>query len=165
MVELRDRKRLRLPPLVAGVVRVPEAAVVADDEMIGVLRIDPHVVEIAVRAAGDVAERRAAVGAHDERAVRLVDAVLVLRIDDEIREVERTPEHVLAAVAQLPRRAAVVGAIEAVQRRHRLDERVDDVRLGRRDRHRDASPRLGRQPLRALLVERGPRRAAISTLE
>ena len=92
-------------------------------------RIHPDVVEVAVRAAGDVGERRAAVGAHDERAVRLVDAVFVLRIDDEIREVERPPEHVLAPVAQLPRRAAVVGAIEAVQRRLCFDERIDDVRL------------------------------------
>ena len=165
VVELRDRQRLRLPPLVPGIVGVPQAAVVADDQMIGVLRIDPHVVEVAVRRAADVAERRAAVGAHDERAVRLVDAILVLGIDDEIREVEWTPQHVLAAIAELPRRAAIVGAIQPVERRHRFDECVHDVGLGRRHGDGDASPGLGGQSLRALVVERGPCRAAISTLE
>ena len=37
VIELRDRQRLRLPPLVAAVVRVPEAAVVAGDQVVGVL--------------------------------------------------------------------------------------------------------------------------------
>src|SRR5260370_532032 len=69
---------------VGGVVGVPEPGVVARDEMIGVGRIDPHVVEVAVRPARDVAEAPASVGANDERAVRLVDPARVLRVYVEV---------------------------------------------------------------------------------
>ena len=53
-----------------------------------------------------------------EAQVRLEDAVLVLRVDDEVGEVERPPDHVLAAVAHLPGQPAVLGSIERVARRH-----------------------------------------------
>src|SRR5215510_14713455 len=133
--------------------------------MVRVRGIDPHIMEVTVRAAWDLAEARAAVGAHDETAVWLVDAFLVLRIDNEVSEVEWPQDHVLAAIARLPRLAAVVRAIEAVERRHCFDERVNDVWFGWRDCDRDASPRFRRQSLRALVVERGPRRTAIRALE
>ena len=51
MVELRNRQILGLPPLVAGVVGIPESAVVAGNHVIRILWIDPDVVEIPVRAA------------------------------------------------------------------------------------------------------------------
>src|SRR5450830_82785 len=133
--------------------------------MVGVLRIHPHVVEIAVRAAADAAERRSAVGAHDERTVRLVDAVLVLRVHDEVREIERPPGHVLAAVPQLPCLAAVVRPIEPVQWRHRLDEGVHDVWLRWSHRHRNATPRFDWKSLGTLVVERDPRRTAVGAPE
>jgi hypothetical protein len=129
VVELRDGQVLRFPPAVAAVVGVPESAVVADDEVVCVVGVDPEVVEVAVRAARDVREALAAIVAHDEREVRLVNLVLVLRVDDEVGEVEGSPDHVLAAVELCPRLAAVVRAIEPVLRDDRLDGGVDDVRF------------------------------------
>ena len=62
--------------------------------MIGVIRIDPDVVKIAVRAARDVAEALTAVVAGDQRTVGFVDFVFVFRIDNQVGEVEGTPDHV-----------------------------------------------------------------------
>ena len=61
VVELRDRQVVGLPPAIAAVVRIPEAAVVAGDEVVGVVGIDPDVVPVAVAAAADAAEALAAV--------------------------------------------------------------------------------------------------------
>src|SRR2546423_15126806 len=112
VIELRDGQVVALPPLIAGVVRIPQTAVVPRDQVIGVVRIHPYVVEIAVRSARDVAEALPTVRADDETAVWFVDAIRFTRIDDQIGEVERPPDHVLAAIEHLPRLAAVVGAIQ-----------------------------------------------------
>src|SRR5438093_10417184 len=95
--------------------------------MVGVRRIDPDIVEVAMRAARDVAETLSAIIAGNERQIRLVDLVGILRIDNEIRKVERTPNHVLTAIARLPCLAAIIRTIEAVLRRFRLNERIDEV--------------------------------------
>src|SRR2546430_9674714 len=69
----RDRQVVGLPPAIAAVIRVPDPAVVADDHRVGVRRIDPEVVEVAVRAAGDAGEALAAVvgGDQDRKSTRL----------------------------------------------------------------------------------------------
>jgi hypothetical protein len=84
-------------------------------------------VDVAVHAAADHAEAAAAVVAADQVQIRLVELVLVLRIDDEVRKIERPPDHRLASVQPLPGLAAVVGTIEAVLRRFSLDKGVDDI--------------------------------------
>ena len=68
VVELRDRQVLRLPPFVGAVVGIPDAAIVAGDDVVGVARIDPHIMEIAMRAAGDVAKAAASIRAHNQSA-------------------------------------------------------------------------------------------------
>ena len=118
-----------------------------------------------MRSASHRREALAAVGRGDERQVRLVELVLVLRVDDEAGEVERAPDHELAAVEGLPGRAAVVGAVEPVLRNRGLDQGVDDVGFSGRHGHSDAAPGLGREALRALLVEIRPRRAAVGRLQ
>src|SRR5208283_1008691 len=67
VIELRNGQIVGLPPGVAAVVGIPDAAIVAGDEVIGIVGIDPDVVEIAVGAAADTAETLTAVVAHDER--------------------------------------------------------------------------------------------------
>src|SRR5262245_59305099 len=165
MVELRDRQVFSLPPFVAAVVGVPDAAVVARNQLIGVVRIDPEVVVIAVRPASNVAEALAAVVAGDQWAVGLVKLVLVLRVHDQVGEVERTPDHALAAVKRRPRLAAVVGAIKTVLRHFGFDYGVNDVRLGRGDRDCHTAPWLRGQSFGAIRVKLGPRGAAVGAFE
>src|SRR5205814_9034094 len=51
VIELADRKVVRLPPAIGAVVAVPQPAVVAADEILRIVRVDPYVVPVAVRAA------------------------------------------------------------------------------------------------------------------
>jgi len=51
MIELRDWKVLLLPPAIPAVVRLPQATVVAADDVLGVLWVDPEIVPVAVRPA------------------------------------------------------------------------------------------------------------------
>ena len=110
VVELRDRQIVGLPPLIRAVVGNPQSAVVPGKHVFGVGRLDEDVVHIAVHAGepADVAEALATVLAHDEIAVGLVEAIGILRIDDEFGEVERSPYHPLALVAALPGAATVM---------------------------------------------------------
>src|SRR2546423_2609697 len=79
MVELRDRQVVRLPPFVAAVEGIPDAAIVAGDDAIGGVRIDPEIVEVPVRSIGDSAEALAAVITYDEWTVGLEQAVSLPR--------------------------------------------------------------------------------------
>ena len=90
----------RLPPSVG----IPDAAVVARDNGLGICRVDPNHVHVAMRTveAADRSEALAAVLAQDECAVSLEDAVGIFRVDDEVRKVERAPDHPLALVALRP---------------------------------------------------------------
>ena len=110
MVELRDGEVIGLPPLVGAVVRDPQSAVVAGEYMLRIARVDEHIVHVAVHAdeAADRAEALAAILAEDHRSVGLKDSLGVLRIDDQIGEIKRPPDHPLALVAQLPGGAAIV---------------------------------------------------------
>src|SRR6267154_338321 len=89
VIELRDRKILALPPLVAAVVRIPDATIVSGNHTVGAGRIDPDVVKVPVRAVADAAEALTAVRADDERTIGLEDAVFILWIHDEVGEIER----------------------------------------------------------------------------
>ena len=63
--------------------------------MLRVARVDEHVVHVAVHAVetADSAEALAAVLAEDQRAVGLEDTLGILRVDDQVGEVERAPHH------------------------------------------------------------------------
>src|SRR5579863_6828286 len=73
MVELRHGKVAGLPPLGAAVVGVPDATVVAGDDVLGVRRVNPKIVDIAVHAreAADGTETPARIVADDQCAVSL----------------------------------------------------------------------------------------------
>ena len=111
VIELRDRQILALPPFAPAVVGIPNAAVIPGHDRLRVGRIDPDIVHIAVAAleTADDGKAFARVFAQNQWAVGLEDAVRIFRIDDQVREIERTPDHPVALVAFVPRRAGVIG--------------------------------------------------------
>ena len=129
--------------------------------MLRIVRIDPDVVMIAVRAVADVGERLAAVGRAERARVQRVDDVLVLVIGEDVRVVERALADVAAGVDHLPGRAGIVGHQQAAVLV--LDQRVDAV--GIRGRQRDAD--LADHPRRHARVARDlfPGLAAVGRLE
>ena len=62
----------------------------------------------AVESA-DGGETFAAVFTHDQRAVGLEKAIGIFRIDDQVGEIKRAPNHPGALVAPVPGRATVIG--------------------------------------------------------
>ncbi len=156
VIKLRDRQVLSFPPAITAVIRVPDTTIVAGDQVIGIVWIDPDVVEVAVRAARNVAETLAAIVADDEWTIRLVNFLFVFWIDDQVGEVKRTPDHVLAAILRSPRLPAIIGTIQTVLGSLRFDKRIDNLRLRRSYRNRYPAPRFGWQIFRALFIELGP---------
>ena len=59
--------------------------------------------------AADRGEAFPRVLANDHRAVGLENAVRIFRIDDQIGEIKRTPDHPLTLVALVPGAAAIIG--------------------------------------------------------
>ena len=126
VIELRDRKVLLLPPPVPAVEGLPEPAVVAADDVLRILRVDPEIVPVAVRSSAGVGEAATPILADDQVEVRLEEAVGIGGIDDQPREVEGPPDHGLTAIERSPLGAAVVGAVERGMLG--FDERVDALR-------------------------------------
>ena len=110
VIELRDGEIELMLPACAAVFAAPQAAIVARVHDVGILGIDPHVVEVAVGGAGNYAETLAAIHAQQKRAIRFEDFVWVLRIDNQIAEVKRAPDHEAAGIKALPVFAAIIGA-------------------------------------------------------
>ena len=104
-------------------------------------------------------EALAAVHRHDQVEIGLEQPVGVGRIDDQVGEVERSPDHVLAAVALGPGLAAVVGDVERAV--GRLDERIDPIAVAGREGDGEAAPGPLGQALGVVGVELGPRLAAV----
>src|ERR1700687_1886005 len=127
VIKLRDGKIVGLPPGVSAVVRIPNAAIVPGDQVIRVLRIDPYIMEITVRAADNAAETLAAILAHDEYQIRLVQFDFVLRIDQQVRKIKRAPHHPTAAVTFFPGLAAIAGTKQRAT--IRFDERINHARI------------------------------------
>ena len=143
MVELRHGQIVVAMPAVAAVGAVPQAAVVAGDDVGGVARVHPDLVVVPVHAAGDGGEALAPVLAGDELQIALEHPVGVLRIHGEVGEVEGPPHHELAAVPLAPGLAAVVGAEQGGAAA--FDDGVDDVGIGRRHGDPDPAQRPGRE--------------------
>src|SRR5207247_6709240 len=136
-------------------------AVVAEDDVLRVARIDPEVVMVAVRALADLRERPAAVCRSERARVQRVDDVPVVRIGEDVRVVESALTDIAARVHQLPRRARICGGEEAPVLG--LDQRVHTVRVGARDGDAD----LADHALRQARVARdlAPGVAAVGRLE
>ena len=155
-VELRDGQVGMEPPGAAAVPGFVHAAVVADDEVVGVVRIDPQRVAVHVHAAPlDVPPGAAAVLGHVQEGVEHVHAIDLVRVAHDLVVIHRGRTGVVAHPR--PRRAAIGAAEEAGQAVLRLDDRVDDVGVRRRDAQPDLAQVAGRQAAGGL----GPRRAAV----
>ena len=99
-------------PAVAAIFATPQATVVTGDDHIGVGRIYPEVVKIAMAATGNHAEAFPAVDRQQQDKIGLERFVLVFGIDDEISEVKRAPDHVVAGVKARPGGTTIVRAIQ-----------------------------------------------------
>ena len=183
VVGLSDRPAPERLPGLAPVVAHVDRAVVADDQVIAVVGVDPEGVLVDVPVAVHHLEVLAAVGRHVHALVDHVHHVRVVRIDADLAEVHGAP--VLVA-AELPARALVAGAPDAVVLgiggkglasarqtlqllaflvRQRLlavgrdlDLRVHHVRVGRGHGQRDPAHGPPRQPAPA---QPGPGLAAV----
>ncbi len=110
VVEEPDGQIGQVDPRLALVVRHGQAAVVADQHMVGVLRIDPDRVMVRMDdRRGLRVHRLAAVGRHLQIDPAKYHDVRVVGIDPHLAEVHRTR---VGAVHTPPARAAVFGSIE-----------------------------------------------------
>ena len=88
-VELTDGEIDGIIPRGGEVPGDVEAAVVAQDEVVRVLGIDPHGMLVRVNHAGDDLEGAAAVHRALEPLAEMVDDVRILRIDPDLPKVPR----------------------------------------------------------------------------
>ena len=127
-----------------------EAAVAADQVVVGVVGVDPDRVVVDVLVAlAEVPPGLAGVVGHLEEDVHRVEPLGVLRVDEDLLVVHRRGA-VLGAL--LPGLAPVRRAVGAARLGGGggLDERVDGVGIGRGDREADATQLLFRQAARDL---------------
>ena len=137
VVELRDRQHRRVPGR-AAVGRDVHPAVVRRDHPPRVRGVDPHVVVVAVVDALHALDRLPAVHRLQHRHLREPHDVGVLRVDGERRVVPGPLPQRAVAARERPGLAPVVRAEEPALLR--LDERVDALRIRRRDRDAHLAP-------------------------
>src|SRR5580704_17124886 len=139
MVKLRNWQIELVLPAGSAILTAPEATIVTLKNHVGIFRIDPHVVKIAVRIRHE-AEALAAIHAQQKAEVNLEYFVLVLGVNNQITEIKRPPNHVLAGIELNPVLAAVIGAKQGAL--FAFDHGVNHLRLGGRNRDSDPSVRL-----------------------
>ena len=137
VVELPDGKIVRHAPVLGPVARDDEAAVVPEVDGLPVPRIDPHGVEVRVDVVLHRAEGAPAVIRDPDDRTEVVDPQVIRRIDVDLGVVERAVEHAVVVVDQLEVASAVGGEVQPAVL-HRLDQRVDPVRVRARDREAHA---------------------------
>ena len=171
-VELADVDLVQNVVVATPVPRLRHATVVTDDDVLGIVRVDPHRVVVHVNALRRIARRLAAVVRHLDRCGRPVDAIGIARIDAHLGVVERAR---ILGVRTRPRGAAILAAIEAAQGLLRLLRRVlhhvrhgvgfhlrvHDLRVRARNRDLDAAKHRGRE---SATRDLGPCRAGIGGL-
>src|SRR5215472_9013571 len=132
-----------------------QAAVVGDDETVGILRIDPNVVIVA--APGDFFEKFAAIERFEKTAVGDVDFVVVAGGHGDANVISRAADELALVIDGLPVFAGVVGAPER-SLVFCLNECEVSVGVSGRDGHIDFAERRFGQ---AVAFELGPFRAAV----
>ena len=137
IVELKRRQvRFELPEL-AAVVGFVDAAVAADEDVIGVARIHPDGVRIDVLVAvAQHSNGASAIVGHAEIRIRGVEFFGILGIGDDLAVVHR---RAFKCRTPLPRFAAVGRSVEGALIVRGLDLRVHQPRLRRRKRDADAA--------------------------
>src|SRR6185369_14860122 len=158
-VELGDRQVLDEVPVLAAVPALVDAAVVAVDQVVGVVGVDPQRVVVDVLAVLEAGRPSlAAVLADVDRGVHRVDAVEALGVGHQLLVVLRARRDVAALL--LPALAAVAGAEEAALVAGRLDPGIEHVGVDRRDAETDAAAVAFRQAL----LDLAPGLAAVGRL-
>ena len=141
VVKLRQRQVFREAPVAAAIVRNIEAAVVALDDVIGVVGTDPEGVVVGVYFPAHPAFKGfSAVFAFRQNAPEAEDPVFVFRIHVDFVVVERTVAHIAVFLVGNghfhPFEAAVITFVQGVF--FCLDEGVNDVGFRRRKCKADA---------------------------
>src|SRR5262249_47324770 len=162
VIELRNRKIYLVLPARAAVFAAPESAIVACINDVAIVGVDPNVMKVAMRAAGDGAETLPAIHAQKKRRVGLEDFVFVLGIDDQVAEIKRPPDKKAAGIEARPIFSAVIRAVQGAVLG--FDVGVNDIRLQGRNGERYASPGLRRQALAVLSGEVSPVLASVGGL-
>ena len=145
LVELADRHVADRAPRHRAVAREGEPAVVAVDEVIGVVRVDPQRVVVRVDLVRRVPRPPCAAAIVRGRGLDAaeIDALRVVGVDPNEGEVHGTR---VAVAHHLPRLAAVGGAVHALTLA-RLDDRVHEIAVTPVDVESDAPELALRQPL------------------
>ena len=165
MIELRDRQVLDKAEGLAAVVRNADAAVVAQDQMQRIGRVDPQrvIVDMQGVAGGAAGDRRqpikllAAIDRARDECENIVNRVGVSGIDQNLGVVKRPVGDIEMGVDRFPGFAAVVGAQKGAL--FGLDQGVDRLRLAMCDGdHHAAQLALGQAVLFGFL---GPTFAAV----
>src|SRR5437868_5471412 len=112
MIKLRDRQVELVLPSSSAVFTTPQPGIVGGIHDIGIGWVNPHIVKIAVGTAGNHTETATAIYAGEQRPIRFEDFIFVFRVDDEVAEVERPPDHEAAGIEASPTVAAIVGTVE-----------------------------------------------------
>ena len=134
VVHLGDRQHHARVAL-AAVQREARAAVVGDQDTVGVQGVDPDVVVVPAGREGTAGERLAAVARHAEPHRDEVETLLVVGRDGETHVIRSALRHVVIAAHDAPGGTAIIAAI---QRRVLIfDQRVDGVGIGGGDRDSD----------------------------
>ena len=123
-------------PLAAGGGGNRAPAVVGDDEMRGIVRINPQIVKVAMRAVADVRRRFAAILRAKHRGVLQVDDVRILGIGEDVRVVEGALANRAVLVDERPVRAGIVALEQPALLV--LDERVHAIGVRAGYRNTDA---------------------------
>ena len=105
---------------------------------------------VTVHALSRPFPRPASVRGDPQGSTDHVDAVLVLRVDPDVRKVEGAGIDSQVVAGHPPGLATVIGAPEHSVLR--LDDGIDHIRVGARDRHTDPPQHAGRQPVLQLGV-------------
>ncbi len=135
-VELGDRQVFEEAVGGAAIPGLVDAAVAADQQVVGVVGVDPQGVVVDVLLLlPDPVEGLAAVEGDLEEGVHAVDPVDVVGVGEDLVVVLRAAGDVVRHLR--PALAAIRGAEEPALVALRLDHRVEDVGVGGRDVHAD----------------------------
>src|SRR5256884_440965 len=155
VIELRGRLVVLRGPISAAVNRDGGTAVVAVDQAIGILRIDPQSVMIAVRRV-EALESLASVDGPIKPGVGDVHLVRILRVRPNVGEIPRPLAEAVVVIDKRPLRTAVIAAIQTAL--PGFDQRVHDIVIGPGNRHPDAAERAFGEPFAFQAL---PRRALV----
>src|SRR5882672_7502530 len=136
VVELRGWLIPLRGPILTAVDRNGRAAVIAVDDAIGIVGIDPQAVVVAVGRI-EAFECLAAVVRTEQAGVGDVDLVRILGVGPNVGEIPGALAKTVIVIDQGPVGATVIAAVEAAFLR--FDERVDDIRIGAGSGHADAA--------------------------